>query len=86
LTYRSGTSGFQLSIDKPGELHDVTDQMRNGVLHIDNAPAQFHIEASFDADGNAWANIYRSCFAPQTFLPLLVKNPPRSRMARLGCG
>ena len=70
-------SGFHPSIDKPGGLHDVTDQMRNDVFHIDNAPAQFHIDASFDAGGNAAANIYRSCFARQTVLLLLVKTPAK---------
>jgi hypothetical protein len=76
------TTGFRISTDaNPGQtssgggLHDVTGQLRNGVLRIDNAPAQFQIEASFGGHGNASATLYRSCFAPQTVLLLLVKNP-----------
>jgi hypothetical protein len=62
---------------KGGALHEVTGQLRNGVLRIDDAPAQFHIETYFGNGGNASANIYRSCFAPQTVLLLLVKNPAK---------
>lgn len=59
-----------------GGLHEVTGQLRNGVLRIDNAPATFHLEANFgNPAGDASALIYRQCVGPQTVLLFVVKNP-----------
>lgn len=58
-----------------GGMAEVTGQMQNGTLRIDNAPAQFYAEAAFGNGGESSALIYRQCFAPQTVLLLVVKNP-----------
>ena len=58
-----------------GGLAEVTPQVQNGTLRIDNAPAQFYAEAAFGSGGETSALIYRQCFAPQTVLLLIVKNP-----------
>jgi hypothetical protein len=58
-----------------GGLHEVTAQMQNGVLRMDNVPVQFDVETEFGAGGAASANIYRHCFSPQTVLLYVVKNP-----------
>jgi len=53
----------------------VTAQMQDGVLRIDNVPVQFDLQTEFGVGGAASANIYRHCFAPQTVLLYVVKNP-----------
>lgn len=58
-----------------GGLHEVTAQMHDGVLRIDNVPAQFEMDLQFGSGGSASANVYRQCFAPQTALVYVVKNP-----------
>jgi hypothetical protein len=60
-----------------GTLHEVTAQLRNGALRIENAPPQFQVEAYFGNGGVASALIYRNCIAPQTVLLLVVKNPAK---------
>jgi hypothetical protein len=60
-----------------GGLHEETTQMRDGVLRIDNAPPQFDVELAFGKGGYSSALIYRQCFAPQTTLLLVVKNPEK---------
>ncbi len=68
-----GTNGH--STFSGGGLHEVTSQIRNGVLRIDNIPAQFELDAEFGSAGSSSANIYRQCFAPQTVLLYVIKNP-----------
>ena len=58
-----------------GGLHEVTSQTRNGVFRVDNVPARFEMDIEFGSPGSATANIYRECFAPQTVLLYVVKNP-----------
>lgn len=60
-----------------GGLHEVTSQMRNGVLRMDNIPAQFEMDLEFGAAGAASATLYRQCFAPRTVLLFVVNNPAR---------
>ena len=57
-----------------GHLHEVTNQMQNGVLHIDNAPPQFNMELAFGQSGDSSALIYRQCYGPETTLLFVVKN------------
>jgi len=68
-----GTNGH--STFSGGGLHEVTSQIRNGVLRLDNIPAQFELDAEFGTAGSSSANIYRQCFAPQTVLLYVIKNP-----------
>jgi len=58
-----------------GGLHEVTSQMHNGELQIDNPPAQFDLEAAFGAAGSTSALIYRKCYLPTTELLYVLKNP-----------
>jgi hypothetical protein len=60
-----------------GGLKDLTGQLRNGVLRLDNAPATFDIETVFGKAGSSSAVIYRQCPSPQTVLLLVVKNPQK---------
>jgi hypothetical protein len=60
-----------------GGLHEATAQLRNGVLVIENAPPQFDVELAFGKAGDSSALIYRQCFAPQTALLFVVKNPDK---------
>jgi hypothetical protein len=58
-----------------GGMAEVTGQMQQGTLRIDNAPAQFYATAAFGKGGESCALVYRQCFAPETQLLLVVKNP-----------
>ncbi len=58
-----------------GQLREVTAEFRNGVLRLDHPPAEFEIDAEFGAAGSAHALIRRQCFAPETTLLLLVRDP-----------
>ncbi len=60
-----------------GALHEVTAQLRNGALRIENAPSQFQVETYFGKAGSASALIYRNCVSPQTVLLLVVENPAK---------
>jgi hypothetical protein len=60
-----------------GGLHEVTAQLRNGVLRIDKPGSSFDMELAFGAAGDASALPYRQCFGPQTVLLLVVKNPDK---------
>lgn len=60
-----------------GNIHEMTAQLRNGVLRIDNAPPQFNMEVAFGQAGDSSALIYRQCSGPQTTLLLVVKNPKK---------
>jgi len=74
-SYRTGTSSEGKATFSGGGVRDLTSQLRNGVLRIENPPAYFHVEALFGKGGSSDALIYRQCFGPQTTLLLVVKNP-----------
>jgi hypothetical protein len=57
-----------------GDLREVTSQMHNGVLRIDNPPAQFELDTEFGNAGSSTALIYRQCYGPQTVLLFVVKD------------
>jgi hypothetical protein len=75
--YVMGLSSTGRSTFSGGGLHEVTGQMRNGVLQLENVPPQFDMELTFGKGGASSALIYRQCFAPQTTLLLVVKNPDK---------
>jgi hypothetical protein len=58
-----------------GGLHEIVSPTRNGVFRIDDIPAQFEMDIEFGDHGSARANLYRQCFAAQTVLLYVVKNP-----------
>lgn len=60
-----------------GGLHEITNQIHNGTLRIDNPPAYFMLGVNIPtpnrgADVNL---VYRQCFAPVTMLYWVVKDP-----------
>ena len=67
-----GTSTFS-----GGGLHEITNQIRNGMVRIDNAPAYFNLSLNIVNPGNGAGVglIYRQCFAPTTVLLYVVKDP-----------
>ena len=60
-----------------GGIHDVTAQVRNGVLRIENVSKQFHMEIVFGKPGSSSGMLYRQCSAPETVLLLVLKNPDK---------
>jgi hypothetical protein len=60
-----------------GGLHEVTSQIRNGVLRLDNVPDHFDLETAFGNGGSGSALIYKQCFAPQTVLLYVITNPDK---------
>lgn len=60
-----------------GGLHEITDQIRNGMLRIDNPPAYFMFGVNIPTTnhGADVGLIYRQCFAPVTMLYYVVKDP-----------
>jgi hypothetical protein len=67
-----GTSTFS-----GGGLHEITDQVRNGMLRVDNPPAYFTFTVNVPTphEGAAGGFIYRQCFAPVTMLYYILKDP-----------
>jgi hypothetical protein len=60
-----------------GSLQELTSQVRNGVLRVENAPTVFDIELGFGKAGSTSAVVYRKCAGPQTVLLLVIKNPAK---------
>jgi hypothetical protein len=58
-----------------GDIHELTAQLHNGVLRVDNVPEYFQIATHFRNGGDASALIYRHCAGPQTVLLYIVKDP-----------
>lgn len=60
-----------------GGLHEVTSQVRNGTLRIDDPPPAFNLSVNIPTpnQGAGIALIYRQCFAPVTNLYFVVKDP-----------
>jgi hypothetical protein len=60
-----------------GGLHEITNQIHNGMLRIDNPPAYFMFGVNIPTP-NSGADvglIYRQCFAPVTVLYYVIKDP-----------
>ena len=76
-SYTIGLSREGRATFSGGGLYEVTSQMRNGVLRIDGAPDHFDLETAFGNGGSGSALIYKQCFAPQTMLLYVIKNPDK---------
>jgi hypothetical protein len=63
-----------------GSIQDMTPQVRNGVLRIDNAPERFHIDVVFTHGATASVEAYRQCANPQTVLMLVVSDPEQTNL------
>ena len=60
-----------------GGLHEITSQIRNGMVRIDNPPAYFNLSVNLikPGSGSGMGLIYRQCFAPTTVLLYVMKDP-----------
>ncbi|MGA8729008.1 MAG: hypothetical protein WB608_09675 [Terracidiphilus sp.] len=58
-----------------GGLHEVTALGHGGVFRFEDVPAQFEMDLEFGPAGAAAAKVFRQCFAPQTVLLYVVKDP-----------
>ena len=74
-SYTIGLSNEGHATFSGGALHEVTSQIRDGVLRIDNPPDHFDLELAFGNGGSGSALIYKQCFAPQTVLLYVIANP-----------
>jgi hypothetical protein len=69
---RFGTDAAGHLLVSGGHLTELTRQMQNGVLRIDNAPR--NSISSFGPNGGAAATVYRQCAGPQATRLLAVNN------------
>ena len=60
-----------------GGLHEITSQIRNGMVRIDNPPAYFNLSINVvqPGQGAGAALVYRQCFGPVTMLYYVLKDP-----------
>jgi hypothetical protein len=67
-----GTSTFS-----GGGIHEITSQIHNDMLRIDNPPVYFNLALNVKQPhrGTADTLIYRQCFAPVTMLYYVMKDP-----------
>jgi hypothetical protein len=73
-SYKMGGTGGKATF-AGGGLKELTSQLRNGVLRIDNAPEKFDVETAYSNGGFNGVLIYRQCFGPQTVLLHVVNDP-----------
>ncbi len=74
--YAFGPDAQGHMVVKGGHLAEVTNQLRNGVLRIENAPPEFHIEIRVPNGGGS-ATLYRQCAGPTTTLLFVVDSLER---------
>jgi len=67
-----GTSTFS-----GGSIHEITSQIHNDMLRIDNPPVYFNLALNVlqPHHGTGDTLIYRQCFAPVTMLYYILKDP-----------
>jgi hypothetical protein len=60
-----------------GGLHEITSQIHNGIIRLENPPTQFMFGVNIPTPhrGANVGLIYRQCFAPVTVLYDIVKDP-----------
>ena len=75
--YEFGVGNDGTSTYSGGGLHEITDQVHNGMLRIDNPPAYFMFGVNIPTPnhGADVGLIYRQCFAPVTVLYDVIKDP-----------
>jgi hypothetical protein len=76
-SYEFGVGTDGTATYKGGGLHEITSQIHNGVLRIDNPPAYFNLSMNFVTPGNGAGIglVYRQCSGPVTNLYYVVKDP-----------
>jgi hypothetical protein len=70
-TYQFGPDASGHMLVSGGHLTEVTKQVKNGVLRIDNAAEEIHVEIRVP-NGGGMATLYRQCAGPQTTLLFVV--------------
>ncbi len=76
--YTFGVSNDGNETFSGGGLHEITSQIHDDMLRIDNPPAYFNLGVNVVQPGKAGAGaglIYRQCFAPVTMLYYVLKDP-----------
>jgi hypothetical protein len=75
--YEFGSATDGTSTFAGGGLHEITSQIRNDTLRIENPPAYFNFATNFIQPGRGAGIglIYRQCFAPTTMLYFVLKDP-----------
>lgn len=73
--YTIGTRPDGQATFSGGGLHEINARDPNGGFRVDNIPPEFEIDIEFGSTGSASARLYRQCFAPQTVLLYVVKDP-----------
>jgi hypothetical protein len=76
-SYQFGVGNDGTATYSGGGLHEITNQVRNGTLRIDNPPSYFNLSMNIVSPGQGAGVglIYRQCFAPVTNLYYIVKDP-----------
>ena len=72
--YGMGTDGTQTF--SGGGIHEITNQIHNGIVRLGIPPAYFMLDVNLmkPGTGASEALIYRQCFAPTTILLFVVKD------------
>ena len=75
--YQFGVGNDGTSTYSGGGLHEITNQVHNSMLRIDNPPAYFNLGVNIPTPnhGADVGLIYRQCFAPVTALYYVLKDP-----------
>jgi hypothetical protein len=79
-SYEFGVGNDGTATYKGGGLHEISNQVHNGLLRIDNPPAYFNLSMNVVTPGHGagMSLIYRQCFAPVTNLYYVVSDPEDS--------
>jgi hypothetical protein len=76
-SYVMGLSKDGVATFSGGGMHEITSQMNDGTVRIENVPSQFEVDMAFGFAGTGGGTVYRHCFGPQTVLMYVVKNPEK---------
>jgi hypothetical protein len=76
-SYKMGAGPGGKATFAGGGLKELTSQLKNGVLRIDNAPEKFDVETAYGTGEFNGVLIYRQCFGPQTVLLHVVNDPAK---------
>jgi hypothetical protein len=58
-------------------MYEILPSVRDGAFRIGHVPMEFTLATSFGVAGNLRSIVYLQCFAPETTLLLVVRNPAR---------
>jgi len=75
--YQFGVGNDGTATFSGGGLHEITSQIRNDMVRVDNPPAYFNLSVNVVQPGNGAGSglIYRQCFGPVTMLYYILKDP-----------